>query len=96
MVGDCVSAAIESVRTRAAARPAHAGGARQAEVHQLGPAAGEHDVRRLEVAVHHAGAVRAVERVGDLGADPHHLGRRQRPRCSRSASVSPSTSSITR
>jgi hypothetical protein len=29
--------------------------------------------------VHHARAVRGIERVGDLGADPQHVGRGERP-----------------
>jgi hypothetical protein len=44
------------------ARPPRA----RAEVHQLGAALREHDVAGLEIAVDDAGAVRAIERVGDL------------------------------
>ena len=63
----------------------------------LAPRSREHDVARLQIAVDDAGAVRAVERVGDLGAEPQHLGGGQRaPARAASASVSPSTSSITR
>ena len=61
------SARAPSSRCRCRAR-AEAGRARQAEVHELGAGLREHDVAGLEVAVDHAGAVRAIERVGDLRA----------------------------
>jgi hypothetical protein len=54
------------------------GGTRETEVHELRPGAGEHDVARLEIAMNHAGAMRALERLGDLGAELEQLGGRQR------------------
>jgi hypothetical protein len=42
-----------------------------AEVGHHGPADVEQDVLRLDVPVDDAAAVRVVERVGDLGGDPH-------------------------
>ena len=46
---------------------------------------GEEDVRRLDVAVDEAGAVRGVERAADLLGDPKRLHGRQRPRSLSSA-----------
>ena len=48
--------------------------ARDPEVHDLDLAvAGDHDVARLDVAVHDPGAVRVLERGQDLAGDPHGL-----------------------
>ena len=74
IVGECVS-----VGDARRCRPGRRRRAREAEVHELGAGLGEHDVAGLEVAVDDAGAVRAVERVGDLRADAQHVGERQRP-----------------
>jgi hypothetical protein len=50
-----------------------------AEVRDLHPAvAADEDVRRLHVAVDDPAHVRGMERLGDLGADPRGLARRQR------------------
>ena len=55
----------------------HAG---DAEVHHLdGPALGNHQVGRLEIAMHDAAAVRVAERVEHLHAEVRGLRRRQRP-----------------
>ena len=51
----------------------------EAEVEKLRAGARQHDVGRLEVAVDDAVAVRAIERVGDLGAVADHLVGGQRP-----------------
>jgi hypothetical protein len=72
IVGDCV-------RVRGGAVAHHAHRARQPEVHELGAAARQHDVRGLEVPVHDARAVRAVERVGDLRPQAKRLGRGHAP-----------------
>jgi hypothetical protein len=61
-------------RARAPARGGHRAG--ESEVHELRARAGEHDVRGLQVAMDHARAMRAVERVGDLGAELQRLGGR--------------------
>ena len=54
---------------------------REAEVEQLGVAARrDEDVGRLDVAMHDAGVVRGVERVGDLHAEVDDGAGRQRPR----------------
>ena len=50
----------------------------QPEVHQLHAGRGEHDVRRLEIAMHDPLPVRLVERVGDLDAAAHRLLERER------------------
>jgi len=50
----------------------------QPEVQQLGALARDHDVARLEVAVHQAPAVGGVQGVGDLDRVPHHVGGRDR------------------
>src|SRR5207247_7406813 len=52
--------------------------AREAEVHELGAAPGEHDVAGLQVAMDHTRTMGAVERVRDLGAESEYLGRRYR------------------
>lgn len=52
---------------------------RQTEVEQLHSGGSEHHVAWLEVAVKDAGAVRAVEGVGDLNPDLRRLSHRQRP-----------------
>ena len=59
---------------------------------------GQENVRGLQIAVDDAGAVRFVERIGDVDADLQHLLERQRPLgvSHRSASVSPSRYSMTR
>ncbi|VAZ61942.1 hypothetical protein LAUMK7_04387 [Mycobacterium kansasii] len=55
------------------------GGAGDAEVDQVGEVvAGDQDVLRFDVAVHHAGGVRGVEGGGDLGDDGHRSRRGQR------------------
>jgi hypothetical protein len=47
---------------------------RQREVHQArGTARGEHDVRRGDVAVHHATAVHRGQRFGQLHGKPHQI-----------------------
>ena len=51
---------------------------RQAEIQQLRPRLGEHDVAGLEVAVRDAFAVRLVQRVGDLDGVLQYLLDRQR------------------
>jgi hypothetical protein len=48
----------------------------QSEVEQLGAGLGQHHVTWLEVAMDDAGAVRAVECVGDVAADLQQLGQR--------------------
>src|SRR5262245_4003647 len=50
----------------------------EAEVHQLRPRLGLHDVARLEVTVDDASPMRLVGRVRDLDADPQRLVPRQR------------------
>ena len=53
-------------------------GLRQAEVEQLRARSGEHDVAGLQIAMHDAGAMRRVERLGDLNRDGQRLVDRQR------------------
>ena len=50
----------------------------QTEVEDLHARGGQHDVRGLQVPMHDALAVRAIERVGDLGAVSQRLVQRQR------------------
>ena len=50
-----------------------AGRLREAEIQEGGAAAGQHDVGGLEIAMHHAVAVRVVERVGELNRDGQRL-----------------------
>ena len=66
-------------RGTAAARgaPRHPGRPRQPEIHQLGARPGQHHVARLEIAVHHAGPVGPIQRVGDLNPQPQYLGHGQ-------------------
>ena len=68
----------------------------QPEVEQLRSARRQHDVGRLQVAVHHAPAVRLVQRVGNLETQLQASSRPSAPRSSRAASVSPSRYSMTR
>ena len=51
---------------------------RQTEVEELRAGARDHDVPRLEIAMDHASAMRAVERLGDLRAVLENIGQRQR------------------
>ena len=53
--------------------------AREAEIEQLRARARQHHVARLQIAVDDAVAVRAIERVGDLGRVADDLVGRQRP-----------------
>ena len=74
----CVSWITEDATSLCASRP---GALREPEVHHLDDAvAPDHDVLRLDVAVHDAAAVRRGERRGDLGADVHDIAHRQRAR----------------
>ena len=70
---------------------------RQPEVEHLDRAVGaDLDVGRLQIAMDDALLVRGFERFGDLPRDRERLVERKRARCAmRSASVGPSTSSIT-
>jgi hypothetical protein len=61
-----------AARDRAAA-------SREAEVEELRAGAREHHVARLEIAMHDARPVRAVEGVGDLDAETEHVVDRERP-----------------
>ena len=84
-------------RCRTARLRRRGGELREAEVEQLHARLRQHDVAGLEVAVDDALPVRRVERVRDLRsrcAAPGRSGARPSPR--RSASVSPSSSSMTR
>ena len=55
------------------------GGAGDAEVDQIGEVvAGDENVLRFDVAVHHPGGMRGIERRGDLGDDGHRARRGQR------------------
>ena len=89
-------ACVGKVERPPAPSPAGSATLRQAEVEELRSRLRQHDVAGLEVAMDDARAVRLVERVGDLRADPQRLVERQGPFSSRSASVSPSRCSITR
>jgi hypothetical protein len=51
----------------------------EAEVKELRARARDHDVARLEVAMHDAMSMRSVERRGDLDAVPHYLCTAARP-----------------
>ena len=42
-------------------------GLRQAEVHQLCPGLGQHDVARLQVSMNDSGPMRALQRLGNFG-----------------------------
>ena len=50
----------------------------QTEIQKLGARLGQHHVARLQVAMHHFGAMRFFQRVGDLGGNLQYLFRRQR------------------
>ena len=50
----------------------------EAEVEQLRAGTRQHDVRRLDVAVHHAGGMSGRERVGELDRDGQPLIERER------------------
>src|SRR6185436_11095339 len=52
---------------------------REAEVEELGAGAREHHVPRLEIAMHDARPVRAIEGVGDLDAEAEYVVDRERP-----------------
>ena len=70
---------------------------RQAEVEELRPRGRQHDVGGLEIAVDDAERVRGGQCVGDLDGDPQRFRRRATCRVRRRvASVSPSSSSMTR
>ncbi len=69
---------------------------RQAEVQHLHGAVRAHlDIRGFEIAMDDPLLVRRFERVRDLLRDRQRFVDRDRPRAMRSASVAPSTSSIT-
>ena len=88
IVGDC-----DDARGHRARRFQRLG---QAEVQHLHGAVRPHlDVGGLQIAVNDALLVRRFERFGDLLRDRQRLVDRDRPRAMRSASVGPSTSSIT-
>ena len=59
------------------------------------PSGAHLDVRRLQIAMNDALLVRRFERLGDLPGDRQRFVERDRPCAMRSASVGPSTSSIT-
>ena len=70
-------------------------GLRQTEIENLRSARGQEDVRRLDVAMDDALAVRGVERIGDGDARCRRgRGTSSGPRASRCWSVSPSSSSM--
>ena len=78
-----VSPACRPARARPSCRPAR-GLARQAEVQDLAAAVrGDHDVRRLEVAVDDPLGVRRGEAIGDLPGDLQRLADRHGPRAER-------------
>ena len=84
-------------RIRARARRVAGQDLREAEVQHLHRAVGgQLDVRGLQVAVDDAALVGVLEGVGQLQRDRQRFVKRQRePRAIRSASVGPSTSSMT-
>ena len=51
----------------------------QAEVHELGPRPGQHDVAGLQIAVHHASAMRPLQPIADFGPVLQDLLHGQRP-----------------
>ena len=70
---------------------------RQPEIEELHAARREHDVARLQIPMNHAFPVRGVERRRDLaGRQASAVSTESGPRSRRSASVSPSRSSMTR
>ena len=70
---------------------------REPEVEHLGLAVlGHEDVGRRDVPVDDALGMGGDQRIGDLGADPEHVGDRELPRLHRSRSVRPLSNSITR
>ncbi len=69
---------------------------REPEIEKLDSAAGEHDVARLQIAMNHALAVGGIESAAISPASARARSTGSGPRSRRSASVSPSRSSMTR
>ena len=65
-------------RCTAARRAREPDRARESEVHELGTRLRQHHVAGFQIAMHDAGAVRAIERVGDLDAELNTSASRKR------------------